>query len=69
MKRRKNRLVIEFTTSHPLTEKDAAKGLQLLLDRRLDTQAAPIWANALNIYADKIVVKSFSRVMAAEARK
>lgn len=63
MKRKKHRLVIEVTTSSPLTEADAARGLQLVLDR-LDLQAGPIWAYDRSPYIDKLKVKAFSRVIA-----
>lgn len=63
MKQRKHRLVVEFTTSHALTERDAAHGLALLLDTRLDLARAPIWATK-PIYGEKVVVKEFTRVVA-----
>lgn len=64
MKRKKHRLVIEVTTSSAISERDAAKGLQLVLDGRLDLQASPIWAHDKSPYIDKLTVKEFSRVIA-----
>lgn len=65
MKRKKHRLVIEITTSSAVTEAEAARGLQLVLDDRLDLQAAPIWESDRSPYIDKLTVKQFSRVVRA----
>ena len=63
MKRKKHRLVIEVTTSKALTEADAVRGLQLVLDR-VDTDAQPIWLHDASPYIDKLTVKAFSKVIA-----
>lgn len=62
MKKRKHRLVVEFTTSKAVTEKRSAQLFQMLIDG-LDIQAHPI--DALGVYPDKIQAKQFSRVVAA----
>lgn len=64
-KRRKHRLVIEVTVSSPITEADAVRGLQLVLDDRLDVQASPIWDTVRSVYVDKLRVKAWSRVIRA----
>jgi hypothetical protein len=66
MKRRKHRLVVEFTTSEPMTEHEAAWGLRNLLDR-LDI-STPIRAYPTSPYAEKLAVKEFSRVLTALKR-
>ncbi len=63
-KAKKHRLVIEFTTSHPVTEGEAVRGLQLLLDTRLDLQKGPIWLTR-EVYGEKLVVKSWRRVLSS----
>ena len=68
VKKRKHRVVVELTTSKPITEKEAVLAMQLL-HQRIDLDQAPIWANALNIYADKLAAKSFSRVLTSRNRK
>lgn len=68
-KQRKHRLVVEVTMSHPMTEERAAKGLQLVLDERLDLQAAPVWASLPKVYVDKLTVKQLSRVLAAQRKE
>ena len=69
MKQRKHRLVVKFTCSKPVTEAQAVRGLDLLLRERLDLERAPIWANASDIYGEKITVKAFSRVLDSFRRK
>lgn len=64
MKAKKHRLVIEVTTSSALTEAEIVRGLQLVLDDRLDLQAAPIWIHDRSPYIDKLTVKAFSKVVA-----
>ncbi len=64
MKKRKHRLVVEMTTSKPLTEIDAVRGLRILLDERTNLDQAPIWLTG-NVYCDKLVPKQFSRVVRA----
>lgn len=65
MKRKKHRLVIEVTTSSAITEGAAVRGLQLMLDDRLDLQAAPIWLYDSSPYVEKLTVKAWSRVIRA----
>lgn len=67
-RRKKNRVVVEITTNKPLTEKEAVQAMSLLLDR-IDTDQKPIWANASNVYADKLTSKSFSRVVGSLPRQ
>lgn len=63
MKRCKNRLVVEITTSKPLTPKEAQSALSLLLDR-IDLEAKPIWPHGDDSnYAEKLVVKEFDRTV------
>jgi hypothetical protein len=64
-KRKKHRLVIEVTTSSAITEADAVRGLQLVLDSRLDLERGPIWAYDRSPYVDKLTVKAWSRVIRA----
>lgn len=64
-KRKKHRLVIEVTTSSAITEADAVRGLQLVLDDWLDLQASPIWIYDRSPYVDKLKVKAWSRVVRA----
>lgn len=54
--RRKHRLFIDITFSHAISMRDAAKGLQLVLDTRLDLQANPVWAHDASPYIDKLTV-------------
>ena len=54
--RRKWRLWIDVTASRPLTRRDAAKGLSLVLSERLDLEAHPIWASDPATYVDKLTV-------------
>lgn len=61
--RHKHRFVVELTTSRPMTEQCARQALQRLLDR-LDLDVQPIWSHDDSTYADKLVVKQFSRVTA-----
>lgn len=68
MKKRKHRLVVEFTTSHPMTESAAARGLALILSE-VDIQRKPIWAAFPDIYGEKLTIKRFSRVLAADKVK
>jgi len=63
--RRKNRLVVEFTTSHPLNEREARQALSLLLER-IDLDAKPVWANDSGIYGQKLEVKEFNKVLTYE---
>ncbi len=63
MKRKKHRLVIEVTTSSPVTEREAVAGLQLVLDTRLDLASHPVWVRDNSPYIDKLNVKAFSRVV------
>jgi hypothetical protein len=60
--RRKNKVVIEITTSAAMTERDAVKALRLVLDTRLDLEKAPIWATDNSPHINKLAVKSFHRV-------
>ena len=62
MAKRKHRLVIEVTFNRELTDDKAVKGARLLLDH-LNHLSKPIWANASDVYVEKIVVKSFNRVL------
>lgn len=64
-KRKKHRLAIEFTVSSAISEADAVRGLQLLLDERLDMGKAPIWMHDRSPYAEKLTVKAWSRVIRA----
>lgn len=66
--KRKHVLVVEMTTSHPLTERWARNALSLLL-ARLECDAEPIFASRPGNYAEKFTVKSFSRVLSAAKRK
>ena len=63
MKHRKHRVIVEITTSKPMTEIRATKGLQFLLNR-IDIEKAPIWITQ-SIYAEKLTTKQFSRVFTA----
>ena len=54
--RRKWRLWIDVTASRPLTRRDAAKGLSLVLNERLDLDARPIWCSDPAVYFDKLTV-------------
>lgn len=63
--KRKHRVIVEITTSKPLTEKDSVQALQLTLDSRLDLQRQPIWAYDNSPYINKLRVKAFSRVLQA----
>jgi hypothetical protein len=62
MEKRKHRVVVEITTNKPITARAARIAMDLILERA-DTEAAPIWANDLNIYADKLTCKEFDRVV------
>jgi hypothetical protein len=61
MKKRKHRVVVEITTNKPITAREARIAVDLILGRA-DTEAAPIWANDTNVYADKLTCKEFDRV-------
>jgi hypothetical protein len=52
--RRKHRLYIDVTYSSPVARRDAAKGLQMVLNERLDLQAKPVWAYDNTPYIDKV---------------
>jgi hypothetical protein len=54
--RRKHRLYIDVTFSKAVTTRSAGKGLQLVLDTRLDLARAPVWAYDSSPYIDKLVV-------------
>ena len=54
--RRKWRLWIDVTASRPLTRRDAAKGLSLVLNEQLDLDARPIWASDPETYVDRLAV-------------
>jgi hypothetical protein len=56
--RKKNKVVVEITTSAAMTERDAVKALRLVLDTRLDS----IWAPDNSPHINKLAVKSFHRV-------
>ena len=56
MLRRKHRLYIDVVYSKYVTQREAAKGLQLVLGSRLDLQAAPVWAVDNSPYIDKLTV-------------
>jgi hypothetical protein len=64
----KNRVIVEITTSHRLTEAEAAKAVQLLL-KDVDTQKQPIWASLPNVYAEKLRVLEYGRALFAILRK
>jgi hypothetical protein len=63
-KHRKHRVVVEITTSRPVSDREAVSALKLVLIRT-DKYAFPIWQNDGQIYIDKLDVKSFPRVLAA----
>ena len=54
--RRKHRLFIDVTFSSAVSRRDATKGLQLVLDSRLDLAAKPVWAYDKSPYVDKLTV-------------
>jgi hypothetical protein len=68
MKRRKHRVVVKITTSYALTERDATRAMQVLLDR-IDKDQKPIYPTGgagvhvgSGLYADKLTAKQFSFV-------
>jgi hypothetical protein len=66
-KQRKHRVVVEITTSRPVSDRDAVSALTMLLDL-MDKEARPIWQHRSPVYVDKLDVKSFPRVLAAVKR-
>lgn len=66
--RRRHRLVVEFTTSHQLSESSALHGLQNLLED-LDLDRRPLWASSPSVYAEKITVKRYTKVSRALAKR
>ena len=62
MKRRKHRLYIDVTYSTLVEYREAAKGLQLTLDSRLDLQKKPVWAHHNSPYIDKVTVTEIRNV-------
>jgi len=66
--RRKHRLVVDFTTSNSLTEKEASSALAELLER-LDLGARPIVIITSSTYAVKLHVSRFSKVLQSEMNK
>jgi hypothetical protein len=55
MKKRKHRLYIDVTYSQPVGMRDAAKGLQLTLER-LDLDKTPVWLYDNSPYIDKLTI-------------
>lgn len=56
MPRRKHRFYIDVTYSKPVEMREAAKGLSLVLDERLDLEARPVWAYDNSPYIDKLQI-------------
>ena len=56
MTKRKHRLYIDVTYSCPLTQREAAKGLQMTIDDRLDLAKGPVWFYDNSPYIDKIKI-------------
>ena len=56
MIRRKHRLYIDVVYSKYVTTRDAAKGLQLVLNERLDLQAGPVWLCDNSPYIEKLTI-------------
>lgn len=54
--RRKHRLFIDVTFSTAVSRCDAAKGLQLVLNTRLDLAKCQVWAFERSPYIDKVTV-------------
>ena len=54
--RRKHRLYVDVTFSQGVSSRDAAKGLQLIIDWRLDLAASPVWDYEGSPYVDKISI-------------
>lgn len=54
--KRKHRLYVDVVFSKYITQREAAKGLQLILDERLDLQRAPVWAHEASPYIDRITI-------------
>lgn len=54
MKRRKHRLELDVTFSHAITRRMAAKGVQLVLDWRVDLGERPVWASKPAVYLEKV---------------
>ncbi len=64
-KQHKHHVVVEITTNEPLTEREATRGLQFMLNC-IDTGAKPLWFRpGADIYVEKLIAKSFLRVTAA----
>ena len=61
MKRKKHRVIVEMSTSHAITDKQAVQAMNLLL-RRVDLEARPALGDT---YAIKLVAKSFAKVLGA----
>jgi len=58
--RRKHRLYIDVTYSKAVSYREAAKGLQWLLDWRLDLDKRPVWAYDGAPYVDKLTIVEVS---------
>lgn len=56
MLRRKHRFYIDVTYSSPIEMRNAAKGLQLVLDDRLDLEAKPVWLTDNSPYIEKLTI-------------
>ncbi len=56
MKKRKHRLYIDVTYSSAVGQREAAKGLRLVLDDRLDLASKPVWLYDNSPYIDKLVI-------------
>jgi hypothetical protein len=61
MKQRKHRFYIDVTYSKPVEYREAAKGLSLTLDNKLDLTASPVWAYDTSPYIDKLVIVEKTR--------
>lgn len=61
--RRKHRLLVDITYSHPVSESDAAQGLSLKLSM-FGISDNPVWVTDNSPYIDEIVVKRRSRLPA-----
>jgi hypothetical protein len=69
-KKRKHRVVIELTTSKPISDREAVCAVVLMLDQMdKETRFLPIWQKHPDIYIDNIDVKSFPRVLASTKSK
>lgn len=59
---RKHKVIVEVTFNKPLTDHDAVKGVNRMLER-IDLDQKPVWDNALNIYVDKWQSRSFGNIL------